>query len=187
MSLASKIFELRDTELLDRSFLDVVTENNLKLTSSKEFFYEDFLQYNKTGQFLIDCGFVIEFYIYYIVGCILLKILYKILKKVCNPTNVLLINLRNINEFFVSRHFLFRIFNETYSYVLLYGLYMELNVHFPLRDNKNGELLVLNYFHIVLSKVLQRIMLTGVGFGFPAYLISRIIMFGKGEKINTDL
>jgi hypothetical protein len=64
---------------------------------------------------------------------------------------------------------------------------MELNVHFPLRDNKDNNLLLLNYFHIILSKVLQRVMITGIGFGFPAYLISRIMMFGKGEKINKDL
>lgn len=43
VSLATKIFPIKDTELLNKGFLDVINENNLKITTSTEYFYEDFL------------------------------------------------------------------------------------------------------------------------------------------------
>ena len=62
---------------------------------------------------------------------------------------------------------------------------MELNIYFPIKD---GNHFILNETHVIFNKVIQRLMVTVIGFGFPTYLCSRILLYGgKGEKIDRDL
>lgn len=183
-SLFAYTFKLKEHEIVNTNFVNKITDYDIKSTSSPVFAYEDFLQYGKTGHFLIDCSHIIEAYLYYFLFCLITKGVYSLFKRFLNPDSLILINMRNVQAYLVSRKFLFRIFNETYVFLLLYGLYMELNIYFPL---KKENLFILNETHVIVNKVIQRLMVTLIGFGFPTYLISRIVLHGKGDKIDRDL
>jgi hypothetical protein len=164
--------------------MNKITDFDIKSNTSPVFYYEDFLQYDKVGHFLKDCSHIIEVYIYYFVFSAFAKMVYSLLKKIISEDNLFMINLKNGIDYLLSRSFLFRIFNETYVYLLLFGLYMELNIYFPI---KPGNFFILNDTYVIVNKIMMRLMVIIIGFGFPTYLISRILMYGRGEDIDKDL
>lgn len=141
-SLFAVLFNIKDHEIVNKSFINKITDYDIKNVSSPVYSYEDFLQYGKTGHFLLDCSHIIEAYLYYIVFCLVMKFLVAIMKRFLSPSSIILINTKNVLSYLISRQFLFRIFNETYVFLLLYGLYMELNISFPI--NHNSDFFILN-------------------------------------------
>ena len=176
------IFDIDEYPLLQ--YKQPIRDSDFKFSNNYISQWEDFMQYKKTGYFLLDCGNIIELFLYYLAFCVFLWMVLIFIKKYFNNEGCLYLTIKSMADYTISRYTWFRILHESYIYLLLYSFYMELNMHFPIKEDGS---FFMNYLHVIFNKIIMRLVLCAIGFGFPIYLIARLCIYGNKERIYRDL
>lgn len=158
---------------------EATTENIMNIKMA--YFLESFMRYNIFGYFSHDCSAQIELYIYYAAINILLVILKYFYRLVNGAESKGSRLISNIKKHLFGVQGLMRIIHETYSFVLLYGMYSELYISFPLQ--LSFEVLPYDAF-IIFQKLLARIFLVSIGLGYPIAAIYILILHPSPETVH---
>lgn len=179
LELFAKIFKTSYT---------IIAENNYSALGEQDFrrdktyisYLEDYFQYKKNGYFIFDCAPLLEFYIYAVATGGIVYLLSSVFKKCLNKDNRFLKYIAFVAKNYFSLRMFLRLSNETYLFILLHGVFMELFMDLPINTSKQDFLI--NYPYVIMNKIILRVMMIGIGFGYPIYIIIKIL--GLDETVG---